>query len=80
MRRLRSEPRTILAEYGLEVPPGAHVQVEEGTEVKLEGSDTVRRFIFPTSPPDVLTNEDLVGDVMGYCGCCGGCGCRCCCR
>src|SRR5438094_485956 len=80
MTRLRSDPRAMLAEYGVEVPPGTEVQLEEGTEVKVEDSRTVRHFIFPASPPDELTDEDLVGDVVAYCGACGGCGCRCRCR
>jgi hypothetical protein len=80
MKKLWSEPRTMLAEYGLTVPSDTAIQVEEGTEVKVEDTHLVRHFILPVSPPDGLTDEDLVGDVVGYCGACGGCGCRCRCR
>lgn len=77
MKRLRSDPRAVLAEHDLEVPPGTEVMVEEGTEVMVEGTDTVRHFILPASPPDELVEEHLAGDVVAWCGCCGGCGCRC---
>jgi len=82
MKRLRSDPRTVLAEHDLEVPEGTEVQVMAGTEVKIVAdSDTVRHFILPISPPDELFDEDLVGDgVAYYCGAsgaCGRCGCRC---
>src|SRR5271169_1655689 len=76
MRRLRSDPRTVLAEHDLEVPEGTEVKVMEGTEVKIVAdTDTVLHFILPVSPPDELIDEDLVGTgVAYYCGACGGCG------
>jgi hypothetical protein len=82
MKRLLSDPRDVLAEHGLEVPEGAEVKVMEGTEVKvMEDADTVRHFILPISPPDELTDEDLVGSAVAYCysasGACNRCGCRC---
>lgn len=79
MKRLLSDPRAILAEYGLEVPDGTDIKVAEGTEVKvMEDADAVRHFILPGSPPDGLTEEDLVGGPVDWCcGGCGGCGCRC---
>jgi hypothetical protein len=78
MKRLLSDPRDVLSEHGLEVPEGTEVKVEEGTEVKVvEDADTVLRFILPVSPPDELTEEDLVGHAVSWCGWCGGCGCRC---
>ncbi len=77
MKRLRSDPRALLVEYGLEVPADTEVQLEEGMEVKVEETATLRRFVFPTTPPDGLTDEVLVGDVIAYCAACGGCGCRC---
>jgi hypothetical protein len=82
MTRLLSDPRSVLAEHDLDVPPGTEVEVALGTEVEVEHSDTVRRFILPASPPPDLFEEELVGDVMAYCysgacGRCGGCGCRC---
>ena len=83
MKRLLSDPRAVLAEHDLEVPPGTEVEVEMGTEVKIDDTDNlVRRFILPGGPSQELMEEELGGDVMAYCGCggcgrCGGCGCRC---
>ena len=83
MERLLSDPRVVLAEHDLEVPPGMEVEVVMGTEVKIDDADTmVRRFILPVGPSQELMEEELGGDVMAYCGCggcgrCGGCGCRC---
>jgi hypothetical protein len=81
MQRLRSQPRAVLAEHDLEVPPGTEVMVMDGTEVKVEETDMVRRFILPGSPPEELTEEELGGGGVawysGACGRCGGCGCRC---
>jgi len=78
MKRLRSNPRDVLSEHGLEVPEGTEVTVAEGPEVKVdEETDRVRRFILPFSPPDELTDEDLDGHAVAWCGWCGGCGCRC---
>jgi hypothetical protein len=77
MRRLLSDPRDVLSEHGLEVPEGTEVKVVEGTEVKVEDAEAVRHFVLPVSPPDELTDEDLVGDAVAWCGACGACGCRC---
>ena len=82
MQRLLSDPRAVLAEHDLEAPPGTEVEVVLGAEVKVDDTDTVRRFILPASPPHELTEEDLVEGAVAYCGCgacsrCGGCGCRC---
>ena len=83
MKRLLSDPRAVLAEHDLEVPPGTEVEVEMGTEVKIDDTDNmVRRFILPASPSQELMEEELGGDTVAYCGCgacvrCGGCGCRC---
>ena len=82
MKRLLSDPRPVLAEYDLEVPPGTEVKVVLGTEVKVDDTDTVRWFILPASPPPDLFEEDLVEGAVAYCGCggcgrCGACGCRC---
>jgi hypothetical protein len=82
MKRLLSDPLAVLAEHGLEVPPGTEVEVVLGTEVKVDDADSVRRFILPASPPDDLIEEDLVGGAVAYCYCgacgrCGACGCRC---
>ncbi len=80
MKRLRSEPRPLLAEHGLEVPEGVEVQVEEGAEVHVTDGELVRRFVMPASPPDDLMDEDLAGEAVAwYCGACGGCACRCAC-
>jgi hypothetical protein len=81
MKRLRADPRALLAEPDLLVPEGIQVQVEEGTEVRVEETNRVRRFILTASPSVELTDEDLVGDGVawysGACGACGRCGCRC---
>jgi hypothetical protein len=82
MERLRSDPRAVLAEYDLDVPPGAEVEVVLGTEVKVDDTDTVRRFILPASPSHELTEEELDGGAVAWCACgacgrCGACGCRC---
>jgi hypothetical protein len=82
MARLLSSPRAVLVEHDLEAPPGTEVEVLIGTEVKIDETGLVRRFILPARPPEDLIEEDLVGDVVAYCSCaasgrCGGCGCRC---
>jgi len=81
MKRLLSNPRDVLSEHGLEVPAGTEVQVAEGTEVRVEeDDDRVRHFILPVSPPDELTDEELDGHAVAWCGWRGACGCRCRCR
>ena len=82
LKRLLSDPRSVLTEHDLEVPPGTEVEVVLGTEVKVDDTDTVRRFTLPASPSHELMEEDLVEGAVAYCGCgacggCGGCGCRC---
>ena len=84
MKRLLSDPRAVLAEHDLEVPPGTEVEVVMGTEVKIDDTDNmVRRFILPAGPSQELIEEELGGDPVSYycrcgaCGRCGGCGCRC---
>jgi hypothetical protein len=82
MKRLLSDPRDVLAEHDVEAPPGTEVEVVLGTEVKVDDTDTVRRFILPASPPHDLIEEDLGGGAVAYCACgacgrCGACGCRC---
>jgi hypothetical protein len=96
MKRLRSNPLEVFAEHNLEVPEDTDVRVLEGPEVKVVAhSDNVRHFFLPFSPPDELTDEDLVGGAVAWCGCaacrsaacarcaacaaCGACG-RCGCR
>jgi hypothetical protein len=91
MQRLRSDPRSVLAEHDLEVPDYLEVEVVEGEHVAVEDVDGVRRFSFPASPPDDLTDEDLGGFPAAFCfsgacaacaacGRCGRCACRCACR
>jgi hypothetical protein len=82
MKRLLSDPRSVLAEHDLEVPPGKEVEVVLGPEVKVDDTDTVRRFILPASPPHELWEEELGGGAVAWCYCgacgrCGACGCRC---
>jgi hypothetical protein len=93
MKRLLSDPRSVLAEHSLEVPEDTEVKVTEGTEVKvMANTNTERHFILPVSPPDELADEDLVGGAVAWCACasavcrgcvasavCGRCG-RCGCR
>jgi hypothetical protein len=82
MERLLSDPRAVLAEHDLDVPSDKEVEVVLGTEVKMDDTDTVRRFILPAKPPQEFVEEELVGDVVAYCysGACGRCGaCGCCC-
>jgi hypothetical protein len=82
MQRLLSDPREVLAEHDLEVPPDREVEVALGTEVKVDDLDTVRRFTLPAGPSHDLTEEELDGGAVAWCYCggcgrCGGCGCRC---
>jgi hypothetical protein len=77
-KRLRSDPRNVLAEHGMEVPQGMDVKVVEGAEAAVvDDPGAVRYLTLPASPPDELAEEHLVGDVVAWCGACGGCGCRC---
>jgi len=73
--RLMTDPRSVLSEYGIEVPEGIELVVVEDT-------DTVHHLTLPPSPEGELTDEELVGtpgadSYSGYCGRCGRCGCRC---
>jgi hypothetical protein len=82
MKRLRSDPRAVLSEEGLEVARATEVEVVEGPEARvMEDIDAVRRFVLPASPSEELTDEELFGEAVawccGACGRCGGCGCRC---
>jgi hypothetical protein len=82
MQRLLSDPRAVLAEHDVELPPGTDVEVILGTEVKVDEIGTVRRFILPASPSHDLSEEELGGGAVAYCACgacgrCGACGCRC---
>jgi hypothetical protein len=82
MKRLLSDPRSVLAEHDLEVPPDTEVEVVLGPEVRVDDTDAVRRFVLPASPSHELEEEDLVGGAVswcasGACGRCGACGCRC---
>jgi hypothetical protein len=83
MKRLLAHPREMLAENDLEVPPGTEVHVVLGSEVRIDDTDSVRRFTLPAGPSHELMDEELVGDAVAYychcaaCGRCGACGCRC---
>jgi hypothetical protein len=82
LKRLLSDPRSVLAEHDLEVPPGFEVEVTIGPEVKVEDTEGVRRFILPARPAQEVAIEDLFGGAVAYCWCgacgrCGACGCRC---
>jgi hypothetical protein len=88
MKRLRSNPREVLAEHGMAVPDGKEVRVEEGEVVGVEDTNQVRYFTFTISPPEELTDEDLYTGAVAQCFCgacaacalCGRCACRCACR
>jgi hypothetical protein len=74
MTRLLSEPRKVLAEHSLEFSPDTEVVVSEGEEVKVVAeSDGVRRFFLTVDPPVELTDEDLVGGAVSWCGCVAAC-------
>jgi len=83
MKRLLSNPRAALTEHDLELPPSTKVEVVIGPDIRIDGTDAVRRFMLPARPPEVLVEEGLVGDAVawycycGGCGRCGACGCRC---
>ena len=82
MQRLLSDPKAVLAEHDVEVLPGQDLEVVFGPEVKVDDTDTGRRFILTSKPSHELDEEDLVGGVVSYCYCgacgrCGACGCRC---
>jgi len=81
MRRLRSDPRSVFAEHNIDVPEDTKVEVLEGTEVKMVAhKNRLRQFILPFAPPDDLTDEDLVGGAVAWCGCaaCRSAACRAC--
>src|SRR5262245_49336222 len=44
-RRLFSEPRAVLAEHDLQVPSHMDVEVVRGEEAKVNGTNSVRRFV-----------------------------------
>ena len=76
--RLLADPRSVLAEYGIEVPDGIELVIAEDT-------DTVHHLTLPASPAGELTDEELVGaagadSYSGFSGFCGRCGCHCRCR
>jgi hypothetical protein len=84
MQRLLSDPRSMLAEHGMEVPEGKEVKVVEGTEVGVLDEEAVRYFTLPVTPPDELSDEDLIASPTAWwcgacaaCGACGRCACRC---
>jgi hypothetical protein len=90
MKRLRADPRKVLAEHDMEVPDYLKVELVEGEDVVVEDADGVRRFIFHASPPADLTVEELGSRPKSWfcgacaacaaCGRCGRCACRCACR
>jgi hypothetical protein len=84
MQRLLANPREVLAEQGLQVQSGAAVEVMLGKEVKIDETESVRRFVLSARPSEELMEEDLTGDRPGpswWCASgacrCGACGCRC---
>jgi hypothetical protein len=70
MKRLLSDPRAVLAEHNLELPEDMEIDVVEGTEVKVvSDTDKLRQFILPVTPPCDLTEEELIGGAVAWCGC-----------
>lgn len=84
-QRLLENPRTVLAEHGIEVAYDMELRV-------VEDSDQVRHLVLPASPSGELSDEELTCSVgydsfSGLClsgGCrdcgrcrCGRCGCGC---
>jgi hypothetical protein len=88
MERLLAEPRAVLLEHDLEVPPGTEVEVVLGTEVRVDDTGSGLRFTLPAGPSHELSEEDLVVGPVAWCACgacgacgrCGACACRCACR
>jgi Rieske Fe-S protein len=73
--RLLADPRTVLAEHGIDVPEGFELVVVEDTE-------TVKHLMLPASPAGELADEELVGSAgadsySGFSGWCHHCGCHC---
>ena len=66
MRRLLSDPRAVLAEHDLEVPPDTEVEVVLAGEVKVDEVGGVRRFVLPAGPPDDLTPHHLLGHLRQH--------------
>lgn len=76
MKRLQTDPTTVLKERGIRVAPGTQVKV-------LADTDTVAHLVIPQKPEvGELSEEELstvsagCGPVFGCFGCggCGGCG------
>ncbi|HET6880838.1 MAG TPA: NHLP leader peptide family RiPP precursor [Pirellulales bacterium] len=76
-QRLLNEPKTVLEEHGIDVPPGLELRIVEDTE-------EVCHLVLPPSPAGDLLDEELTASIgfdsfsggCGLCGC-GGCGCGC---
>jgi hypothetical protein len=74
-QRLLNEPAAVLAEQGIDVPPGVELRVVEDTE-------NVCHLVLPPSPAGDLIDEELTASIgfdsfsggCGMCGC-GRCGC-----
>jgi hypothetical protein len=71
-QRLIDDPRSVLAEHGIELPGGADLKI-------LEDTDDMRHFVLPPPPDDDMSEEPLTGDIVAWCysGYCGRCGCGC---
>jgi hypothetical protein len=71
--RLMDDPRSVLEEFGIDVPADVELRVVEDT-------DEVRHLVLPASPTDDLDDEELTASVgvdcfSGFSGGCGRCGC-----
>ena len=69
-QRLLAEPSAVLAEYGIEVPPGIELRVVEDT-------NEVCHLVLPASPAGDLLDEELTSSIGfdSFSGGCGACGC-----
>ena len=60
--KLLSDPRAVLAEYGVEVPPGVTVEVVENTGERLH-------LVLPVAPEGELSEQELervAGGLNGF--------------
>jgi hypothetical protein len=82
--RLKADPKTVLREFGIEMPAGIEVCVsEEGQgDATFSDADNLFHFTIPANPGDDLWEEELTPGPVAYCYCggcfrCYRCGCGC---
>lgn len=57
-RRLLTDPAGVLAEEGIEAPPGAEVRI-------LEDKEDVVHVVLPAPPPSEVREEDVARKLIG---------------